>query len=63
MPLHQTGMSTRRTLKSLLVVLASIAGGFALVQVIPYGRTHSNPPTIAEPEWDSPRTRELAVRA
>jgi len=52
-----------RTFKSLMVALASIVGIFALVQIVPYGRTHSNPPTIAEPPWDSPRTRELAVRA
>jgi len=36
---------------------------FLFLQLIPYGRTHENPPTTAELEWDSPRTRELAVRA
>jgi hypothetical protein len=50
-------------LKALLVILASIVGVFALMQLVPYGRTHSNPPVIEEPAWDSPRTRELAVRA
>ena len=35
----------------------------ALIQAIPYGRTHSNPPVTGEPKWDSPRTRELTVRA
>ncbi len=34
-----------------------------LAQVIPYGRSHTNPPVIREPAWDSPRTRELAKRA
>jgi hypothetical protein len=53
----------RRTLKFLAVGLASIVGGFLLLQLVPYGRTHSNPPTVAEPAWDSPRTRELVVRA
>ena len=33
------------------------------IQVIPYGRDHANPPITGEPVWDSPRTRELAVRA
>lgn len=33
---------------------------FALAQLVPYGRAHSNPPVTAEPRWDSPRTRELA---
>ncbi|RLE14706.1 MAG: cytochrome C [Actinobacteria bacterium] len=36
---------------------------FIAIQFVPYGRDHSNPPVIAEPVWDSPRTRELAVRA
>lgn len=34
-----------------------------LAQVLPYGRNHTNPPVIAEPKWDSPQTRDLAVRA
>jgi len=53
----------RRTLKGLAVALASVVGIFLLLQLVPYGRTHSNPPTSGEPAWDSPRTRELAVRA
>jgi len=36
---------------------------FALAQAVPYGRAHHNPPTLAEPHWNSPATRELAVRA
>src|SRR5437763_16733491 len=53
----------RRLLKALAIGLAWLIGIFAVMQIIPYGRTHSNPPTIREPDWDSPRTRELAVRA
>jgi hypothetical protein len=34
-----------------------------LIQFVPYGRDHSNPAVRAEPAWDSPRTRELTVRA
>lgn len=34
-----------------------------LIQLVPYGRNHTNPPATGEPAWDSPRTRELAVRA
>jgi hypothetical protein len=34
-----------------------------LVQIVPYGRDHANPPVRREPAWDSPRTRELTVRA
>ncbi len=36
---------------------------FVLIQAVPYGRSHSNPPVLAEPQWDSPTTRALAVRA
>jgi hypothetical protein len=43
--------------------LSFCVGLFGVMQLIPYGRTHSNPPVIAEPAWDSPRTRELAKRA
>ena len=37
--------------------------GFGLIQLIPYGHNHINPPVVQEPNWDSPTTRELAVRA
>ncbi|MFN8512258.1 MAG: heme-binding domain-containing protein [Chloroflexia bacterium] len=36
---------------------------FLLLQAVPYGRAHENPGVVREPPWDSPRTRELAVRA
>jgi hypothetical protein len=36
---------------------------FTLIQLIPYGHTIADPPVVAEPTWDSPQTRELAVRA
>jgi mono/diheme cytochrome c family protein len=36
---------------------------FALIQFIPYGHDHANPPVTAEPAWDSATTRVLAVTA
>jgi hypothetical protein len=36
---------------------------FLGIQAIPYGRNHTNPSQRVEPAWDSPETRELAVRA
>uniref|UniRef100_UPI0035646806 heme-binding domain-containing protein n=1 Tax=Sulfurovum sp. TaxID=1969726 RepID=UPI0035646806 len=33
------------------------------IQFIPYGKNHSNPSVVAEPMWDSPKTKELFVRA
>lgn len=34
-----------------------------LIQFIPFGHTHSNPPVKQEPPWNSPETRELIRRA
>lgn len=41
----------------LLVVLA------LLIQLIPYGHNHTNPPVVKEPKWNSPETRQIAQRA
>jgi cytochrome c551/c552 len=35
----------------------------AVIQLIPYGHTHTNPPQTQEPAWDSPQTRDLVRRA
>ena len=39
------------------------AVGFAVIQLVPIGWDHSNPPVTGEPQWDSQTTRDLAVRA
>lgn len=44
------------------VVLAAIAA-FALIQLVPYGRAHANPPVRSQPRWDSARTQQLFARA
>jgi mono/diheme cytochrome c family protein len=36
---------------------------FAAMQLLPVGAPRGNPPVVAEPAWDSPRTRELFFRA
>jgi hypothetical protein len=41
----------------------ALAVVFVLVQLVPYGRDHTNPAVVAEPAWNSPETRALAVRA
>jgi hypothetical protein len=41
----------------------AVLGLFVLIQLVPYGRNHSNPPVTQEPTWDSPQTRSLAARA
>lgn len=35
---------------------------FALIQLVPYGRNHANPPVVSEPNWDA-QTRAVAKRA
>lgn len=49
----------KRILKTLAVVVVIVL----VMQVVPYGRDHSNPQVVEEPKWDSPQTRELAMRA
>ncbi len=39
------------------------AVAIVLIQFVPYGKNHTNPPVVAEPRWDSPQTRELFMRA
>ena len=44
-----------------LILVALIL--FGLIQLVPYGRSHTNPAVSQEPAWDTPQTRVLAVRA
>ena len=43
-------------------VLALVAL-FVLAQLVPYGRSHTNPPVRAEPAWNVAATRALVARA
>lgn len=47
----------------LLSILAGLAVLLVLVQLLPYGRAHTNPPVLATPTWDSPQTQALFERA
>ena len=49
--------------KILLTLLSVLIVGFMLIQLIPYGRVHTNPPVVAEPPWDSPQTRAYFMLA
>lgn len=33
---------------------------FVLIQLIPFGRNHTNPAVVSEPNWSSPQARALA---
>lgn len=49
-------------MRKLWIVLGVILGVGVLLTVVPL-LMETNPPVVAEPKWDSPQTRELAVRA
>lgn len=44
-------------------ILGTLAIAAIAIQFIPYGKDHTNLPVISEPQWDSPRTKELFARA
>jgi hypothetical protein len=52
-----------RFFRYLIILISAAIFGFGIIQLIPYGRDHSNPPVIQEPNWDSSTTRDLAKRA
>jgi hypothetical protein len=54
---------TTRLRKTAEIIILSGLGLFGVVQLVPYGRDHTNPAVVREPAWDRPATRELAVRA
>lgn len=33
---------------------------FGLIQLVPFGKTYTNPPVVSEPNWNSPQTRQIA---
>jgi hypothetical protein len=43
--------------------LTAVLGLFLAIQLVPYGRVHTNPPVIVEPGWDAAGTRALAKAA
>jgi hypothetical protein len=47
--------------KVVKIALLSLLGLLVAIQLVPYGRDHSNPPVTAEPAWDSPQTRRLVA--
>ncbi len=44
-------------------ILIAIFAVFILIQFIPYGREHSNPPVNNKVNWDSPQTKETFYNA
>lgn len=50
------GVPWRRVVMALVAVVV-------LIQFVPYGRDHANPPAGGEPAWDSPETRARFIEA
>ena len=44
-------------------IVAALVVFFLAAQLIPYGKDHTNPPVVSEPQWANPETRALAKRA
>jgi Haem-binding domain len=55
--------AARRRLRWVGIAVFTVGLLLLLMQVVPYGRAHANPPVRQEPTWDSAQTRALAVRA
>ena len=50
----------RRALKWALIGIPVV---LVLIQFVPYGRSHTNPPVTGEPKWSSARVRQLTKDA
>lgn len=57
----QNGMAEAIAVSAYVAVATVLV--FVAIQAVPYGRSHSNGKITGEPQWNSPRTRELVVRA
>jgi hypothetical protein len=53
----------KKLLKVLVVLAAAALAAFVIIQFLPYGKDHSNPPVSAEPDWDNLETRAIAKKA
>ncbi len=45
--------------KRIFQILGVLVLGFLLIQLIPFGHNHTNPPAISEPNWSSTQARAL----
>lgn len=44
------------SIKKILKIAFSLLMLFVIIQFIPYGKNHINPPLLSEPKWDSSQT-------
>jgi len=48
-------------MKSKIIIISLILLG--AIQLVPYGKDHTNPQVVSEPKWDSPTTKAIFMRA
>lgn len=60
---EESGRGRLTAQRFVAVVLAATIGTFLAIQLVPYGKSHSNPPVTGEPQWANAETRDLMVRA
>ena len=63
MYVHKPRENVMTNAKALIFFFGATLASLLIIQLIPYGKDHSNPPVNGEPAWSSPRTRELMVNA
>lgn len=49
--------------KALTFFFGATLASLLIIQLVPFGKDHTNPSVNGEPAWSSPRTRELMVNA
>jgi hypothetical protein len=52
-----------RPARATLLAFTALVVLFLAIQLVPFGRAHTNPPNARLAAWDSPRTEDLARRA
>ncbi len=52
-----------RLLRLLGIFVLILLAGFVVIQLVPYGHNHINPPVVTQIQWDSPQTEQLARTA
>lgn len=50
-------------MKRSVKIVGTLGVLFVVLQVVPKGHNHTNPPVTKEPAWSSPEVRALAARA
>jgi hypothetical protein len=49
--------------KAIITIIIVVVVGALVIQLVPFGRAHTNPPVTGEPRWDSAQTKALFDRA